>query len=434
MPCFDHYGLEISSSGPAVDTWQAGLDASLAFDQSGIIELSEAVRLEPDFALAHVLLARQQMIYGQWQQGQQSLAMALSLSTKVSKREASQIDVTAKASSGDPKSLALAKAHLSQWPTDVFVFAQIVGPFGLLAFSGQSNWREQCLALLEQYATKFPANDWWFLSTLAFALAETGDLLNAENVAEHAWDIAKKGTCAHSLSHVHFELGALETGIEYINHWANECGGTKSDMCHHLRWHEALFNLELGNSDAGFMQTVYRQYLDPKVSDPMPLSTYSDNASLLWRCALSDYQVPAQFISATVSYGKQHFADVGFAFADIHTIVITALSKDKAVQNELLEKLYRLEDFQVKNLLVQLHNGMSAFANGDFTQSASLLKGTLDKSVGLGGSNPQRRIVEESYLAACMNAGDKESAIALLEQRLTKRPSPFDEKLLATLR
>ena len=433
MPKNDSYGLAVSSSGAAFKAWRKGFQASLSFDASGIPELSQAVELDPNFALAHAMLARQQVIHGMRQLGHQSLATALQLLTHTNARETSQIEITANAMRNEASALPLALEHLTQWPLDVFVFGQIVGPFGLFAFSGRQDWQQECLNLLEQYSKKFPSDDWWFLSSQAFALAETGNLQIAERVAEQAWEIAHNGTCAHSLSHVHFEQCALHEGIAFIDHWITKHEGARSDMRHHLMWHQALFNMELGNTSSKSMTQLYLQELDPKVSDPLPLSTYSDNASLLWHCALNEFSMPQQFHQTTHAYGQQHFAQPGFPFADMHTIVITALLEDDQLIEQLTLNLEQIEDQNNRRLLSTLLAGVSAFVKGKYSESAETLKTILVDSICLGGSNPQRRIVEETYLQACLRANKKDAAISVLCQRLQSRASPFDSRLLERL-
>ena len=74
-----------------------------------------------------------------------------------------------------------------------------------------------------------------------------------------------------------------------------------------------------------------------------------------------------------------------------------------------------------------------AFANENYAETVALLEPALSNSVMLGGSNPQRRIVEETYLQACLNAKQYAKARGLIAAR--KRPdSNFDKMLLDDIR
>ena len=48
--------------------------------------------------------------------------------------------------------------------------------------------------------------------------------------------------------------------------------------------------------------------------------------------------------------------------------------------------------------------GFCAFANSDFDTSVARLKSAVTDSVLLGGSNPQRHVIEETYQAALIAA------------------------------
>lgn len=428
----DPYGLKVSSSGPAFDAWLSGLDASLAFDKSGITELENAVSLDPDFALAYATLARQQFNYGFQQEARSSLDKALAVTDSITAREASQVNVAEAAMRYNPKALEIARAHLEEWPTDVFVFSHIVGPFGLLAFSGRQNWRSECVDVLEHYRHHWPEDDWWFLATLAFSLAETGSLDQAEIAAQRALQIRPTGNCAHSMSHVHFEQEAADTAYAFLDQWISR-HGRNSDMRHHLIWHTALLDLEEGKASHESMLDLYRRELDPKVSDPQPLTTFSDNAAILWRCAAHGMPLPQEFAIDTFEYGERHYPAVGFPFADIHKIISSILTHPQDPGEELLNQLGQLEDRKTADLMTGLWQGFTAFAGEDYSAAVDWLQPLLTETVRLGGSNPQRRIVEETYFAACTRSGKTTSAVELLRNRLAARTTRHDQQLLAQL-
>ena len=430
--CKDNYGLGVSSSGPAVKAWLQGLDASMGFDTSGIKALEKAVALDPKFALAHATLARQQFNYGHPQQGRASLEKALGLILDVSRRETSQINIAAAAMHHDPRALELAIAHLAEWPLDIFVFSHIVGPFGLLAFSGRQNWRDMCVALLEQYRHQWPEQDWWFLTTLGFSLAEVGRLDEAEIAAERALQIQPTGNCAHTLSHVHFEREDSAAGLPFIHEWIEQ-HGKHSDMRHHLVWHAELFELEEGLATPESTLTCYLTELDPNVSDPQPLETFADNASFLWRCALHDMPLAEEYATAMMVYGRQYFPVAGFAFADLHKIEVAALSLDDVEYLQLVKEFEALDDNEAAKLLTDLAQGFRAFAQQNYATAEALLRPVVGAAVRLGGSNPQRRIVEETWFTASAKSGETASASKILRNRLTQRHSIYDEQILAQL-
>ncbi len=397
----DQYGLSLSCcSDEAGEAYVTGIDDALRLDRPGIEPLRRAISLDPDFALGHAALARQLQIHGFSGEVHDHLQRAVKLKPGATPRERASIDVVVSAATFQPDALALAGAHIKAFPNDVFVLAHVLGPFGLLAFSGQRDWREKNVELIDSLRGSFPEDDWWFTSSLAFLAAEVGDLAAARQYAEHAWSLDENGNTAHSIAHLHFEEGELQQGKRFIREWiANH--GHASDMRHHLVWHLALLQREEG-ADASEMLEIFARELDPKINDPMPLSTFSDNASLLWRCQLSGLQVPADAIAELVAYGERHYPNTGFVFADVHRVMAAGLAGEEQ-QDELLASLVRrtIETGSRECAVMQsIAEGFFAFAKGDFHAASNLLQPVLADSVLLGGSNPQRRIVAETCSAA----------------------------------
>jgi len=257
----DSYDLEFScASEEALQAYLTGLEIARGFDAPGISELQQATIHDEDFALAHAALARQLQIHGFASEAMEHSAKSVSLKAGTTPREQSAIEVAAAAASFKPEALSMARSHVDVHPQDIFVLSYIVGPFGLLAFSGAHDWREQSMTLLKETAAAYPADDWWHITARSYAGAETGELKQARADGERAWAIRETGNCAHSLAHVHFEDGALDEGAAFINDWENVHGDT-SDMRHHLLWHLVLLGRE-GGGDADELMKMYEEELD----------------------------------------------------------------------------------------------------------------------------------------------------------------------------
>ncbi|NOX68867.1 MAG: hypothetical protein GXP15_06755 [Gammaproteobacteria bacterium] len=427
----DLYDLEVTCSGSAaMQAYLAGIECALRFDSPGIVELTEAVTLDDDFALAHVALARQLLIHGFRAESARHMRKAVALTNEVSARERAAIDVVARACRADPQAIKLARQHVDEYPRDVFVLSHLLGPFGLLAFSGEHDWAAQNIALLTQTRTAYPADDWWHLTTSGFFAAETGDFAPARIDCERAWSISENGNCAHSLAHLHFEVGGLDEGKDFINGWL-PVYGSQSDMRHHMIWHLAFLNLESG-IDIDEIFDVYDRDLDPVVSDPMPLTTLSDNAAFLWRCLLAGKTAAEETNRELLAYAERRYMNYGFYFADIHRAMATALQTDAAPHEELVARLQAIAEKRGSRVAASLETfarAFGAFRNQAYEEVVALLEPVLPDSVLLGGSNPQRRIVEDTYLEACMRSEHYDKARSILQYR--NRPaSVFDQKLL----
>jgi len=399
----DRYDLPLScASEAALQAYSAGIACALSFDEPGITELTEATRQDDEFALAHAALGRQLRVHGFASEALGHIQIARELKATTTPREQSAIDVVTASACFDPDALQLAEAHVDVYPQDVFVLSHLLGPFGLLAFSGQRDWRMQNVALLQTTQAAYPSDDWWHMTTRAFMAAETRQLQQARDQAERAWALCESGNCAHTLAHVHFEEGAFAEAAAFIDDW-KAAHGDRSDMRHHLMWHLALLGRETGAAADALLE-MYERELDPAISDPMPLTTFSDNASLLWRCKLSGMEIPGNFTEDLLRYADAHYPRCGFAFADIHRIMSTALLHDRERRGALEDELTRLSQesgTEQAGCMLQFARAFNAFADSDYAAAATLLQPVMSGSVLLGGSNPQRRIVEETWLEAC---------------------------------
>ena len=322
MMYHDPYGLELSCSGAAAaNAYSAGLASAMSLDRSGIAELEAAIDADPEFALAHWLLARQNMIYGNRGRVAEHVDLAERCADRCTKQERAALAVGVAALRHDSSALDMALEHVAKHPSDAVVLMQLVGPFGLLAFSGLTDWRERNVALVEAAADRFAADDWWFAAAAGFSYAEVGALDNAEAYAERGWQRQANGATGHALAHVHVEQGALERGVRFLDEWLERFADS-SDMQHHMNWHRALLNLDANGAES--VLEAYRRDLASDTGGSPPLDVLSDNASLLWRLKLRGVDVPRELWEALADFARTHFAEPGFVFADLHCAIVDA--------------------------------------------------------------------------------------------------------------
>ncbi|MBT8077692.1 MAG: hypothetical protein KJO31_03905 [Gammaproteobacteria bacterium] len=420
----DAYDLEVScENDAAMQAFVRGIDASLRLDTPAIEEFEEAVSQDPEFALARVALGRQKLIHGDRKAARGEYKKALALKERVTPRESAAIDITIEGANVIPQTFA----HVAEYPRDVFVLAQLLSPFGTLAFAGIPDWREQNAALLEETKPAYPEHDWWHTSTRAFVSAENGMLEQALQDGDLAWSISENGNCAHSLAHVHFEAGLLDEGSDFIHSWAEKYAD-ESDMRHHLRWHLCLLDIDKGQ-DIGGQLSVYDRYLAPGIHDAVPLETLADNASLLWRLRLADVEIPQETVDELLDFTEARFPGCGFAFADLHCAMTAAVHPDKdklASQLSALAEHAEQSRLPVANFVHQCAKSFAAFAAEQYADVVAILEPVLDDNPLIGGSNPQRRIVEETYLEASLRCGQNDKALAILDKR-NRSSSSFDK-------
>ncbi|MFZ2005969.1 MAG: hypothetical protein WAV02_12840, partial [Stellaceae bacterium] len=65
-----------------------------------------------------------------------------------------------------------------------------------------------------------------------------------------------------------------------------------------------------------------------------------------------------------------------------------------------------------------------------YKTAAARLGEALPDLPRIGGSRAQREVFEDTYIAACLRAGERANAVERLKMRLARRPSARDERWL----
>jgi hypothetical protein len=434
MPTFhDRYGYELTaSSAAAVDTYTAAIDAALAFN-SGIEEgLRRAVEMDPGFAMAHVALARQLQLAGHAKESNAHRQLAAAAARGTTRRERQHVEAMIPALDGDgPGALALMQEHLAEFPRDAYILFQVIGPFGLVAFGGSEDWRRETFALLEPMAPDY-GDDWWFLTSHAFAHNEIHNFGEARRLAERSLDLfARQGNGAHTFAHVLFETGDISSGDAFLGGWLPGYE-REATIFSHLAWHHALFALECGR--AADVLAIYARDLAPGVCTGTPVIAIADAASLMWRCDLRGVERPPVTRSALSEFASSSFPRTGITFADLHC----ALAHAGAGNGDELDRLIaglRGRAAAGKEpagpVVVELAEAIAEFAAGQYGRVVDRLMPLREMVVRVGGSNAQRSVFEDTLLEAAVRAGRADAAAPILKERLERRPSERDRAALA---
>jgi hypothetical protein len=80
----------------------------------------------------------------------------------------------------------------------------------------------------------------------------------------------------------------------------------------------------------------------------------------------------------------------------------------------------------LRSVAAPLCDGLVAVVEQRFDDAVGLIRPLLGRLTPIGGSLAQREVVEDTYLYALVGAGRCEEAVALIDARLDRRPSPLD--------
>ena len=429
MPLEDRFGLKLSTtSDPAVADYVAAVDLMLSANAGAEALFDRALAADPDFALAHIARARLCQVQARIPEAKAAAAQARALAPRLTPREARHIETVALAIDGNgPGAMALLQEHIAEYPRDGLVLGLALGVFGLLGFSGRIDHHEAQLVLLESLAPHW-GEDWWFLTYLGWARIELGD--NARGAAEVERALAgnpRNAFAAHARAHGYYEAGDAERGAAFVEAWLP--GYARESQLHcHISWHLALFELARGNAERA--RALYVDAIRPTVSHAPPLFNLADAASLLWRWQLYEAGAPLDDWAETAALARRHFPQAGIHFADVHAALAESGALTETRIGQCRERLDggRLPQGAAVPLLCA---GAAAFAAGDYKTAAARLGDALPELARIGGSHAQREVFEDTYIAACLRAGERVKAAERLRMRLARRPSARDERWLA---
>jgi len=427
----DRYGLPLTTdSSVTAEAYRDGIDLMLSAWPGAAEAFARAIAADPDFALAHIALARIHTFHQQGEAARQQAATARELAARhATQRERSHVETLALAAEGQlPAALAAALRHLEAWPRDAVVMSLLLGAFGLFAFSGMADHDQARQDLCERYADHY-GDDWWFLANHGWSLTENGEVAKGRAMTERGFEMRRDNAyAAHALLHAMFEDGSVADADALVTQWIG--GYDRSGILHgHIYWHQALGALELG--DAAKALAIYADVLQPSVTAAPPLNAMSDCASLLWRLAAYGHAAPEALWDDAAAYASQKFPKSSLPFIDVHVALLAAATRNRAVLEERLAVIERrLADGKLAAgpVVPRIFWAMNAFAGEDYAACVRHLEPVLDEVVRIGGSHAQREIVEDTFIVALIRSGELPRARAMLDRRLHRRPSPRDAR------
>jgi tetratricopeptide (TPR) repeat protein len=433
MTMTDRFGLPLTTaSGPAADDYIAAVDLMLSSNVGAEARLDRALAVDPGFALAHVAKARVCQVQARIPEAKAAVAEARALAARVTPREARHIETIALTIDGNgPQTMALLEEHIADYPRDAMVLGLALGVFGLLGFSGRIDHHEAQLALLERQARHW-GEDWWFLTYLGWARIELGDIARGAAEVERALE-GNPGNAyaAHARAHGYFEAGEADAGVAFIESWLPDYP-RESQLHGHLSWHLALFELARGNPERA--RALYTDAIRPSMSHAPPLFNLADAASFLWRWQIYEAGGELEGWPEVADHARKYFPQAGVHFADVHAALAEGATGDHdGAERRIGQSRARLESARLPQgaVVPELCAGATAFARGDYGEAAERLGSVLLELARIGGSHAQREVFEDTYIVACLRAGERDKAAARLTARLARRPSARDERWLA---
>jgi Tfp pilus assembly protein PilF len=408
----DRYGNPLTTnSQAAVDAYQRGMDLFLAATHGAEEAFAEATTHDPNFALAHLALARNRQTMGQMTQMKASLARAQALSETTTAREQGQIAGLALVMNGhDAQALSALREHLETYPVDAMAAEPCMGVFGLIGFSGQAGREDMMLDFTTNLARHY-GDDWWFLSVHAFAQMEAEDRIGAEtNITRSMALNPRNADGAHILGHLHYENGETAAGLAYLEGWRQNYDKRSILHCH-IAWHIALWAMAEG--DTNKMWQVIDADIILGVSSGPAINVLTDMAAILYRAEMAGVDVPPERWQAVSAFATEHFPEPGMAFADVHAALAHAMAGNGAA----LTRIITDAKGPAADIVRSISSGFEAIAAGNWAEARAHLARVMNDHQRIGGSRAQRDLLEYAMANVQLRLGQTDTARHLLSQR-----------------
>jgi len=420
----DRYGLALTTdSNAARDAYVEGVDRILSANGGAGKSLDHAIAEDPQFALAHAAHARCLQLAGRIPDAQAAAARATELAARSSTREQQHVEIFSRLVNGrGQEALAQLHRHIEDFPLDAFALSPACGVFGLIGFSGRADREPEQVAILEPLVNDY-GDDWWFLTSYAFALVELGQWERGRELVERGLDVYPRNAHgAHVLAHALYESGEDGTGADYLEKWLPEYSSEGQLHCH-LWWHLGMCKLMLGDTAA--MWSLYDGNCAADVSQSPPVNIASDGASLLWRAELAGEPRSAERWRAVRQYIERSFPDP-MVFVDVHAALAFAAAGEQDAFDQYIGRLEQMGgDGQLPagTVPAELGKAFGAYVRGDWAGAIALIEPIAEEVVRIGGSRAQRDLIGNTLLAAYVKDGRPETARAVVRAGTDRQPT-----------
>ena len=417
----DQRGLALSSGTAAShEVFERALAALNVYRGDAVAIIEEALAVDPDFVMGHVL--RAEVLITMWERSvlpkvQESLDRLQALHSRSNERERAHVQAISRWVAGDWDGMRIAfERLLSDHPRDLLALQ--VSHLADFYHGDRDSLRARPERVLPEWSSA-DSGYGLLLGMHAFGLEECGQYAQAEEAGRHALDLQPDDCWAHhAVAHV-MEMQARQAeGIAFMQsreaHWAQSDNG----FSFHNWWHTALFHLDQGQHAEAL--SLYDRCIRP---EPIGVQLMMlDATALLWRMHLNGAQVGTRWNALADTYEQSDEAGF-YAFNDMHAMAAyTATGRTRAAA-DLLKAVQASAGGQGTNARMTREVGLpivqaiDAFGQGRFAETVDLLLPVRYKAHAFGGSHAQRDIVNRTLIEAALRGGDQAMARALTQER-----------------
>lgn len=424
----DAQGQAMAASQPAsAASWDGALESYLGARRDTPERLTALLTADPACVLGHCLDGYLQLLASRGPAVARARAAlehaeAAARSLAVSAREGAHLEALRAWAAGDMRGAARAwDAALALAPRDLLALR--VSQFVLSYLGETERMLETVARVLPAWEAGVPGYG-YVLGCHAYALEELGDYARAETQGRRAVELNPSDIwAAHAVTHVTEMVGRPEEGVTWITNVSGYWSAC-NNFTFHLRWHEALFHLDLDN---------YARVLELYDREVRPTSTdeyldVANAASLLWRLEQAGVDVGARW-QELADRARARVNDRALVFADLHDFLALAAVGDAetiaawfAASERFATSAPGTQAVVMREVGLPLARALAAHRRGSYGEVVDLMMPVRGDVRRIGGSHAQRDLFEQVLIDAAMRARRFTTATELLAERTTRRP------------
>jgi tetratricopeptide (TPR) repeat protein len=328
------------------------------------------------------------------------------------------------------RSFAIWRAILEAHPTDLLALR--ICDTTWFRYGQTAKILEQADRVAGGWAEEFPGYD-CFQTIWAFAHEEAGDTVGAERAIDAAIAQDPLNYFAH---HVKAHVMEMECRPREGRDWLAAQVPTWSlgnQLIHHLWWHRALMELELGELDAvlaSYDQNI-RNFDDPLTKAvPDHFIDLQNAPALLWRLEQMGVDVGDRW-RELAEKAAARIGEAGHPLLVPHLMMALAAAGEPAVAERFLAALRDLaRDAETwvaptySEAIIPVCEAVLAHRQGDAARVVDVLAPRREQIRLLGGSNAQRDIFTQMLLDAAMISGRRELVSEMIAHETATRVIP----------
>ncbi len=322
------------------------------------------------------------------------------------------------------------RALLDQAPTDLL--AVRISDATMFRFGQTAAVLEQADRLAPSWSPDVPGYD-CFQTVWAFAHEEAGDTAGAERAIDSAYARDPANFFAH---HVKAHILEMENRPAEGNDWlARQTGNWRlgNNLVHHLWWHRALMQLDLGERDAVLASyDANIRNLDAPLTRAAPdqFNDLQNATALLWRLEVLGLDVGGRW-DELADKAEARIGDTAYLLLPPHLMLALAATGRDEAAGRFLAALHeqagdasRWDAAAIRDVVLPVCEAGLAHRRGQFDAVVALLAPLRESMRLLGGSAAQRDLFRQIWLHAAMKADRRDVVASILAEETAGRSVP----------